>query len=170
MSVRFRSLLLMALAGAASGCTPSSSGESAGAGNAGEVAGNATAPPSPLVPVENGPVAADPVAPPQASVSASLSKQDSASLDLPASNAASEPLAFPAEVTSFMVDRDGCDHFRGEEPYDAERAAFLEENIRELCTGTDAKLARLRKRYAADPDVIAALASYEDQVEQPQEP
>ena len=168
MNVRFPSLLLMALAGAASGCAPSSSGESAGAGNAGEVAA-ATAPSPSAAPGENGAVPAAPVESPPPSAASPRSARDAASLDLPASNAASEPVAFPAEVTSFMVDRDGCDHFRGEEPYDAERAAFLEENIRELCTGTDAKLARLRARYANDPDVIAALANYEDQVEQPPE-
>lgn len=72
---------------------------------------------------------------------------------------------FPAEVTDFMVMRDGCDHFRGEEPYDAERRAFLTESVRNLCTGTDEKLATLRKRYAKDTDVMQALQTYEDEVE-----
>lgn len=86
-------------------------------------------------------------------------------VDLPASNIVEPVMPFPAEVTAFMVDRDGCDHFRGEEPFDAERRAYLNESIRELCSGTDARLARLRQRYAADPDVIAALAPYESQIE-----
>lgn len=64
-----------------------------------------------------------------------------------------------------MVDRDGCDHFRGEEPYDAERRAYLEKSIRDLCTGTDAKLADLRQRYARNQDVMAALAGYEGRIE-----
>lgn len=92
------------------------------------------------------------------------------SLDLPASNAATDAPAFPAEVTTFMVDRDGCDHFRGEEAYDAERAAYLEQSIRDLCTGSDAKLANLRRRYGEDSDVIAALGNYEDRIEPPEEP
>ncbi|WP_454888222.1 hypothetical protein [Sphingobium herbicidovorans] len=87
------------------------------------------------------------------------------SLDLPPSPDAVQPLPFPQEVTSFMVDRDGCDHFRGEEPYDSERRVFLIENIAELCTGTDAKLAMLRRRYAGDAAVIAALHGYEDHIE-----
>ena len=66
-----------------------------------------------------------------------------------------------------MVDRDGCDHFRGEEPHDAERRAYIAESVAELCTGTDARLAMLRRRYAADPSVIAALKGYEDRVETP---
>lgn len=86
-------------------------------------------------------------------------------VDLPASNMVETVMPFPAEVTAFMVDRDGCDHFRGEEPFDAERRAYLEESIRELCSGTDARLARLRQRYASDPDVMAALAQYEDRIE-----
>jgi len=85
--------------------------------------------------------------------------------DLPESNVAGDPKPFPTEVTTFMVDRDGCDHFRGEEPYDAERRAYLEKSIRDLCTGTDAKLADLRQRYAKNQDVMAALAGYEDRIE-----
>lgn len=87
------------------------------------------------------------------------------SLDLPPSPDAAQPTPFPQEVTNFMVDRDSCDHFRGEEPYDGERRVFLAENIAELCTGTDAKLALLRRRYAGDATVIAALKGYEDHIE-----
>lgn len=82
-------------------------------------------------------------------------------MDLPASDGSGSAEAFPAEVTAFMVDRDGCDHFRGEDPYDADRRAFIAENIAELCTGTDARLSMLRRRYAGDAEVIAALKSYD---------
>ncbi len=85
--------------------------------------------------------------------------------DLPPGDGASDPTPFPSTVTAFMIDRDGCDHFRGEEAYDADRAAFLQENLRQLCTGTDARLAALRGRYASNPDVVAALAHYEDRIE-----
>lgn len=88
-------------------------------------------------------------------------------LDLPASDNGAAALPFPREVTTFMVDRDGCDHFRGEDPYDAERRAYIAENIAELCKGTDARLAMLRRRYAGDPSVTAALRGYEDRIEQP---
>ena len=87
------------------------------------------------------------------------------SLDLPPSPDAAQATAFPQEVTNFMVDRDSCDHFRGEEPYDGERRVFLVESIAELCTGTDAKLAMLRQRYANNPAVMAALRGYEDHIE-----
>lgn len=86
-------------------------------------------------------------------------------LDLPPSDVAASAAPFPREVTEFMVTRDSCDHFRGEEPYDAERRAYIADNIAELCRGTDVKLALLRQRYASDPSVIAALRGYEDQIE-----
>jgi len=73
---------------------------------------------------------------------------------------------FPAEVTAFMVDRDRCDHFRGEEPYDAERRAFLDASISQLCHGTDARLAALRARHATAPTVITALDGYDDHIEE----
>lgn len=88
-------------------------------------------------------------------------------LDLPPSDDDGSVEPFPREVTTFMVDRDGCDHFRGEQPHDAERRAYIAENVAELCTGTDARLAMLRRRYAADPAVMAALKSYEDRIEAP---
>lgn len=86
-------------------------------------------------------------------------------MDLPPSEDDLSPLPFPQEVTTFMVDRDGCDHFRGEEPHDAERRAYIAENISELCQGTDARLAMLRRRYAGDKSVTAALKGYDAHIE-----
>ncbi|WP_461158293.1 hypothetical protein [Sphingobium sp. TomMM35A] len=102
---------------------------------------------------------------PSAQVTVQAQPAPRGSLDLPPSPDAALATAFPQEVTSFMVDRDSCDHFRGEEPYDGERRVFLMESIAELCTGTDAKLAMLRRRYAGDSAVIAALHGYEDRIE-----
>lgn len=73
--------------------------------------------------------------------------------------------SLPADVVSFRVKRDECDHFRGEEPSDDARAAFLAKATERTCTGSDAALASLRKRYANKPAVIAALASYDDEIE-----
>ena len=52
----------------------------------------------------------------------------------------------PADVAKFKERRDICDHFRGEEPYDAERRKFLEENLNKYCTGTDKELASLKAK------------------------
>lgn len=73
--------------------------------------------------------------------------------------------ALPADVAAFVEKRDTCDHFRGEEPYDDERAKFIGEQLEANCTGTDAELARLRAAHAADPAIMARLADYEDTIE-----
>ena len=75
------------------------------------------------------------------------------------------PRALPADVVAFKEARDGCDHFRGEEPYDAARAAFIAAQLEKLCTGTDQRLVELQARYRNRPDVTAALAGYEHPVE-----
>ncbi|MEO1046228.1 MAG: hypothetical protein AAFX04_12375 [Pseudomonadota bacterium] len=73
----------------------------------------------------------------------------------------------PPDVRRFIVRRQGCDHFRGEPPYDAERARFLEQSIAETCTGTDAELAGLRQRYRDNAAIIEALSDFEDSIELP---
>ena len=72
---------------------------------------------------------------------------------------------WPADVASFIEQRDLCDHFRGEEPYDEERRKFLEKNIIELCTGTDSELANLKKKYQGNSAVIERLSVYEENIE-----
>lgn len=69
--------------------------------------------------------------------------------------------ALPTDVAAFVDRRDGCDHFRGEEPYDAERGAFLAERMNRLCSGSDAALARLRRIHAHDKAAIAVLARFD---------
>lgn len=77
----------------------------------------------------------------------------------------------PVDVQAFTDDREGCDHFRGEpwdpgdDPNTKERREFIFKNIRELCTGTDNKLASLRKKYRKNPTVIRHHRQYEDQIE-----
>lgn len=86
--------------------------------------------------------------------------------DMAATTAAKDTGAtLPADVVAFRAKRDECDHFRGEEPTDAARAAFLEKSLERTCKGTDAALQALRKRHAEDPAAIAALAPYEDDIE-----
>jgi hypothetical protein len=78
---------------------------------------------------------------------------------------------YPHEVRVFLDQRDGCDHFRGEpipEPADdpgGERRRQIETALRELCTGTDAELLRLRARYRNDAAVSAALGELESDIE-----
>lgn len=153
---------MVAMLALAAGCRDSSD---EGASTANEAPAMAALPPAPAM--EEQPVE-QPVAPPQrpsAEVTVRAHPAPLNPLDLPPSDVAAQPTPFPDEVTRYMVDRDSCDHFRGEEPYDAERRAYLQENIAELCIGTDARLAMLRHRYAGNPAVVRALSGYEDRIE-----
>ncbi|MBM4262729.1 MAG: hypothetical protein FJ145_15020 [Deltaproteobacteria bacterium] len=71
----------------------------------------------------------------------------------------------PAEVKQFQESRDLCDHFRGEEGYDAERREFLLKQMKTHCTGTDEKLRALRRKYQSNQAVLEQLKKYEDKIE-----
>ncbi|CAN5342518.1 hypothetical protein BH10PSE12_BH10PSE12_03370 [soil metagenome] len=149
----------------ASGCSPVPADKPAGRDSA--PAARALSPATPSAPAI--PVAANAdnvVELPQAAPKPkAVGEREQEAEDLPPSNAAVDPEPFPPAVTEFMVERDGCDHFRGEDAYDADRRVFLDENMRQLCTGTDARLADLRSRYAGNRDVTAALHHYDDRIE-----
>ena len=81
------------------------------------------------------------------------------------SAAADQTDEWPADVATFIEQRDLCDHFRGEEPYDEERRKFLEKNIVELCTGTDSKLANLKEKFRGNSAIIERLSLYEEDIE-----
>jgi hypothetical protein len=76
----------------------------------------------------------------------------------------------PPEVQSFVLDREACDHFRGEPtegdtPGQIERRAFVEESLEIHCAGTDRRLAALKRRYADNVSVMAILGQYEAAIE-----
>ena len=72
----------------------------------------------------------------------------------------------PADVAAFFLDRQQCEHFLGEEPYDAERAAQIEEALDRYCRGTDGRLAQLKRRYAQGPSAVRqALDALDDKLE-----
>ena len=83
----------------------------------------------------------------------------------PAAAELGQAQALPDDVAAFIEMREACDHFRGEDPYDAEREAFLLRMMKETCIGTDAELARLREAHAGNAVVIDALAHFEDSIE-----
>lgn len=72
----------------------------------------------------------------------------------------------PADVKTFLANREQCDHFRGEEAYDEARGAEISKALDRYCKGTDAALKKLRAKYRkGPPDVVKALAALEDTVE-----
>ena len=72
-----------------------------------------------------------------------------------------EARGFPSNVQRFMVKRADCEHWIGEEGYDAPRKREIERAVRLTCTGVDRELDRLRKTYRRNPRVLAALKDYD---------
>ncbi len=78
--------------------------------------------------------------------------------------------ALPQEVASFVVERDTCEHFRGEpiegtSPEQFERRTFVQESLEVYCAGTDHRLAALKKRFAGNAAVMMALENYEEAID-----
>ena len=71
----------------------------------------------------------------------------------------------PKDVSAFIEERDLCNHFRGEPRYNKERTEFLIKNITKLCTGTDARLLKLKTKYKNNKVIIKALSYYEENIE-----
>lgn len=73
--------------------------------------------------------------------------------------------AQPRRVIAFVERRADCNHWGGEEPYDAERRREIEKNVRDLrCLTVDRDERRLRKRYR---NVAAVLGILDETAELP---
>lgn len=71
----------------------------------------------------------------------------------------------PKDVSTFLEERESCDHWRGEEGYDKERRTEIDWSICQSCPGTDSKLALLRKKYLANRATIDKLSQLELKIE-----
>lgn len=67
----------------------------------------------------------------------------------------------PPDVRAFITQRQACDHWRGEEPYDFTRKREIELGLCATCRGTDARLQQLQRKYMNNPAVGSALAEFE---------
>lgn len=65
------------------------------------------------------------------------------------------------DVAKFVERREACEHFIGEEPYDDERAAFLNKSIAENCTGINRDLEALKVKYADKPNILEKLMVFD---------
>ena len=75
--------------------------------------------------------------------------------DRPASTFDERVARQPKDVRT-LVDRiTGCDHWAGEEPYDADRRRQIESALRDLkCNRIDRDAAKLRLRYWGNSEVV----------------
>ena len=88
------------------------------------------------------------------------------------STAAAPGASLPSEVDAFVVDRDACDHFRGEPTEgdssdQVERRQFVQDSLEIYCAGTDRRLAALKARYSSNAKVMSVLNKYEPVIEGP---
>lgn len=79
---------------------------------------------------------------------------------LPNSILTTFPVNLPIDVKSFIDQKESCDHFLNEPPFDAERKKFLNENIKKFCIGSDLKLEDLRKKYSINKIISNKLSNY----------
>ena len=64
----------------------------------------------------------------------------------------------PADILAWAGRRVGCDHWAGEEPYDADRATMIAEaTVRLNCEGLEADQAALVDTYAGDEVALALI-------------
>jgi hypothetical protein len=74
---------------------------------------------------------------------------------------------FPSDVAKFVAKREDCDHMRGEIPESADKRQ-MKEIIREInaqCKGTDRNLAKLKKKYSGNAEVMRRLEEFEPRIE-----
>jgi hypothetical protein len=75
------------------------------------------------------------------------------------------PPQLPTDVATFLEERESCDHWRGEEGYDPERRAEISWSVCTYCTGTDSRLAGLKRKYHGSKAVMSRLDELESRIE-----
>ena len=99
-----------------------------------------------------------------AAVDAPLAEQAEAAVDAPAESLAARVARQPARVKTFIDRRTGCNHWGGEEGYDAPRKREIERAWRDLrCNALERDEAKLRRLYHDDPELIALLDAVRDE-------
>ncbi|KLD72468.1 hypothetical protein [Xanthomonas pisi] len=71
----------------------------------------------------------------------------------------------PEDVRKLVEDYDTCEHFAGEEPYDADRRHEIEVAVAQFCTPAPARLAKLMQQYRNDAHISEWLRQYSAQAD-----
>jgi hypothetical protein len=71
--------------------------------------------------------------------------------------------SLPRDVRAFIERKSECNHWAGEDPYDAARGKEIERAVARLkCEALDRDEANLKRRYAKDAAVHKALAQADE--------
>lgn len=73
----------------------------------------------------------------------------------------------PGDLRQVLERREACDHWRGEAGRDKERQRDIDRGVCRTCSGTDAELAKLKKKHKANPAVMDVLDELEETIEHP---
>lgn len=73
--------------------------------------------------------------------------------------------SLPKDVSSFIEQREACDHWRGEYGYDEARQADIDVAVCETCVGTDERLAKLKRKYKGKQEILTKLDEFEADIE-----
>ena len=73
--------------------------------------------------------------------------------------------ALPNDVSAFLKLRESCEHWRGEYGYDEARQSDIDWSICKSCQGTDAKLAKLKRKYKNQERILLKLNELESEIE-----
>jgi len=95
-----------------------------------------------------------------ATVACSAGESKPAAASAPTSGAAAGQ-----DLRDFVARRRQCDHFRGEEAGTPKRQAELDAKLKEFCSGTDAQLTALKKKYRDDKAASKTLAGFDANIE-----
>lgn len=69
----------------------------------------------------------------------------------------------PRDVARYIDRREGCNHWAGEEGYDAARRAEIDKAIADLrCTALDRDERALRRRYRNNPEALRRIEKARD--------
>jgi hypothetical protein len=73
------------------------------------------------------------------------------------------------DFNRFVKEREACEHFGGEipDPPDPQRLKEILGQMQIYCDGTDSRLAALKVKYAAKPEIMIKLNTYEASIESP---
>ena len=72
--------------------------------------------------------------------------------------------AQPAVVRDYFSRRANCNHFGGEEPYDADRRREIAAALKDLrCETIEAEAIFLRRHFAARPETLAVIELADEQ-------
>lgn len=70
----------------------------------------------------------------------------------------------PADVQAYLERRRACEHFIGEEPFDAARRRFLHLRILQTCSGINEQGQATRELHGDNPKVLKLLEAHSEPI------